>query len=194
MLTLRLDLFTFLFMCTVPDVFRGNLQFLASTTSEATWYWDKVLHAHKEDLCSLCSTRNTNLDLHFYRLTDLKRQINMWKKKTEKPDVTLGCLWFRTMANSRPSGEKAGTKAPLDFTGWQGGVRRDMGYVLVAHCMLYPTELQRQMRTFNYCNPQWESYLLHRPAHSPNSHTALFPLNLQAGDDELLPRCENEGR
>lgn len=56
--------------------------------------------------------------------------------------LTLGFLWFRTMANSRPSGEKAGTKAPLDLTGWHGGVRRDMGYVLVAHCILYPTELK----------------------------------------------------
>lgn len=57
---------------------------------------------------------------------------------------TFGCLWFRTTANSFPSGEKTGTRAPLDLTGWQGGVRWDMGYVLVAHCMLYPTELYRE--------------------------------------------------
>lgn len=55
--------------------------------------------------------------------------------------LTLGCLWFKTTANSRPSGEKADTKAPLDFTGWQGGVRWDITYVLVAHCMLYLSEL-----------------------------------------------------
>lgn len=48
------------------------------------------------------------------------------------------------MANSRPSGENAGIIAPLDFTGWQDGVRRDMEYVLVAQCMLYPTELSRE--------------------------------------------------
>ena len=59
--------------------------------------------------------------------------------------LTFGCLWFRTMASSWPSGEKAGTKAPLDLTGWQVGVRWDMGYVLVAHCMLYPTDLQRKL-------------------------------------------------
>ena len=59
--------------------------------------------------------------------------------------------------------------------------------------MLYPTVLQREMRTFNYCDPQQESYLLHIPAHSPHSHMALFPLNLQAGDDELLRRREDEG-
>lgn len=58
--------------------------------------------------------------------------------------LTLGCFWLTTMANRQPSGEKAGTSAPLDLTGWQGGVRRDMGYVLVAHRTLYPTELQRQ--------------------------------------------------
>lgn len=40
---------------------------------------------------------------------------------------TLGSLWFKTTANSRPSGEKAETSAPLDLTGWQDGVRRDKG-------------------------------------------------------------------
>lgn len=65
--------------------------------------------------------------------------------------LTLGRFWFSTMANSWPSGEKAVTKAPLDFTGWQGGMRRDIGYVLVAHCVLYPTELQRQKCTFHTC-------------------------------------------
>ncbi len=79
-----------------------------------------------------------------------KRRETDVKKEKRGQMLTLGCLWFRTMANSRPSGEKAGTKAPLDFTGWQGGVRRVMGYVLVAHCMLYPTELQREICTFNF--------------------------------------------
>lgn len=64
--------------------------------------------------------------------------------------LTFGCLWFKTMANSWPSGEKVGTKAPRDFTGWQGGVRQDMGYVLVAHCTLYPTELERKTCSFYY--------------------------------------------
>ncbi|TNN81259.1 hypothetical protein EYF80_008593 [Liparis tanakae] len=35
--------------------------------------------------------------------------------------------WKKTIANRQPSGEKADIKAPLDFTGWQGGARRDMG-------------------------------------------------------------------
>lgn len=87
------------------------------------------------------------------------------------------------MANSRPSGEKAGTNAPLDFTGWHAGVRCDMGYVLVAHRMLYPTELHREMYTYNYCNTKWETWLLHEPAHSPHSHVALFPLDFQTGED-----------
>ena len=145
-------------------------------------------------ICVACVQQEIQILIHISTDWLTLKDRSICEKKTEKPDVTLGCLWFRTMANSRPSGEKAGTKAPLDFTGWQGGVRRDMGYFLVAHCMVYPTELQREMRTFNYCNPQWESYPLHRPAHLPHSHTAFFPLNLQAGDDELLPRRENEGR
>lgn len=112
-----------------------------------------------------------------------KKLMKMWEKRERGQMLTLGCLWFRTMANSRPSGEKAGTNAPLDFTGWQGGVRREIGYVLVAHCMLYPTELQRQMCTFNNSNTCWDSSVLHRPVHSPHSHMALFPLNFQTGDD-----------
>lgn len=76
---------------------------------------------------------------------DLK---NVDVKKERSYMLTLGFLWFRTMANSRPSGEKAGTKAPLDLTGWHGGVRRDMGYVLVAHCILYPTKLKRKKESF----------------------------------------------
>lgn len=59
--------------------------------------------------------------------------------------LTLGCLWFRTTANSLPSGEKAGTKAPLDLAGLQGGVRQDIEYVFVTHRMLYPSDLQTQM-------------------------------------------------
>lgn len=49
---------------------------------------------------------------------------------------TLGFLWFKTTANSRPSGEKAGSKAPLDFTGLQGGVSWDMRNDFVAHSTL----------------------------------------------------------
>lgn len=87
-------------------------------------------------------------------LIDISPAGQSWKqKKCEKDNrhmLTLGCLWFKTMANSWPSGEKAGTRAPLDLTGWQGGVRRDMEYVLVAQCTLYPTGLEREMRTCYY--------------------------------------------
>lgn len=134
----------FLLMHTVPYVFRGDLHLLASTASKPTWYWDKILCAHKEDLCSLQNTNRKSKIWFTFLQMDGKKQLKM-ERKDKRQMLTLGCLWFRTMANSRPSGEKAGTKDPLDFTGWQGGVRRDMGYVFVAHFMLYPTGLQKEM-------------------------------------------------
>lgn len=87
------------------------------------------------------NSRHTNLNSHFYKMVHREKKEKMILKDQM---LTLGCFWLTTMANRQPSGEKAGTSTPLDLTGWQGGVRRDMGYVLVAHRTLYPTELQRQ--------------------------------------------------
>lgn len=160
-------------MKTVPDVFWGYAHLLASTSSKTAWYGDKILCAHKEDLCGLHSTTgNTELNSHFYKMIHWEQ-----KEKVILKDQTLalGCLWLRTMANRRPSGEKAGTSAPLDFTGWQGGVKLDMGYVLVAHRTLYPTELQKQRYTWNICTASWESRLLHRLLLTPLSW-GLLPI------------------
>lgn len=47
--------------------------------------------------------------------------------------LTRGSLWLTATARSRPSGARAGTRAPRDLTGLQGGVRRASGNVLLAH-------------------------------------------------------------
>lgn len=55
----------------VPYVFGRDLQFLASTSSEATGYSDKILHAHKEHLRRL----------HVEKQTSDEKQI-WWKKSS----------------------------------------------------------------------------------------------------------------